>query len=140
LTERDSNEPADFTWLLDSGSAVAAELCPSSNRDHDDVFACAAPIAPRQDVEGEIRHRPNQDIDVFTFMLTDFRTVEIRAAAENAITAALHDAKGHRLALLPAARDLRLTQTLGPGRYFIRLSGAQAAEGLYRLHLDTSTL
>ncbi|MEM7352342.1 MAG: hypothetical protein AAF657_16190, partial [Acidobacteriota bacterium] len=47
LTERDSNEPADFTWLLDSGSAVAAELCPSSNRDHDDVFACAAPIAPR---------------------------------------------------------------------------------------------
>ena len=141
IHDKDIEEPEEDPDLFVAGSGALANASSQPDEtglDQGDVFLCAMPIAPGQHVEGQIRHHRIPDVDVFTFTLMEARTVELVAAGEGELTVALHDQHGRRLARPAPARDLRLVQTLDPGRYFLRLAGERATEGLFELRLDTS--
>lgn len=99
-------------------------------------FFCAAPLAQDRVAGGDIRTGRPREPDVFTFRLTDFGLVRIRIAAESALYLSLYDRQGLRLALTDSATDLQLARMLGPGRYYLRVTGAEAAGGLYQLAFE----
>lgn len=140
LAQKEVEEPEEDPDLVtDWRYETLPALCRSSVAgDEADVFSCAAPLDPGQVVVGAIEHGQAIDRDVFTFLLTDTRTFEIKGAAEHALFASLYDRQGHRLAMTDTAGgELRIAGTLGPGRYFLRVTGAEASEGLYGLVFDT---
>ncbi len=107
--------------------------------DHGDTLTCATPLHPGRSVAAEIRNRWSDDEDVFRLRLTEMRTVEVATSGDTDTFGSLYDGHGHRLAAADdggAGSNFRIVKTLSPGLYYLRIEGADAAEGYYLL--DTS--
>ncbi|MCP4662826.1 MAG: hypothetical protein GY856_46125, partial [bacterium] len=101
--------------------------------DHGDTFACATPLRLGRRVEGEIGNAWDDDLDVFALTLSEVTTVEVTVTGDAGASAALHGCSGQRLASERDDPDGRLVATLGPGRYYVRVEGGDAAAGAYEL-------
>ena len=102
--------------------------------DHGDDFTCATEIEPGTRTSGEIRGFPTTDQDVFTFTLSRRRTVIFETAGETDTRGRLFTEAGFLLAADDdggEAMNLRIVETLGPGRYYLSVAGA--SQGPYLL-------
>jgi hypothetical protein len=93
--------------------------------DHGDSFLCATEISSGQSQTGEIAAA---DQDLFSFALTTSRAVTLTLTGDAGLTASLQGEDGTLL-----AADGRGTRTLAAGRYFVRIEGANGAQGSYVL-------
>jgi hypothetical protein len=124
-----------------------AALCGTGEvDDHGDTFACATTLAPGRTVAGEVANDWGDDVDVFRFVLpgspaVDLWRVELVTTGATETQGALFDRRGwSRLARSGGGRggNFRLVQVLRPGVYYVRVEGAQGAEGPYGLRLEVS--
>ncbi len=129
-------------WLITPAPPLvqhshAAEVCREYEEDdHGDTFLCATALTPGSTVTGELDNDWGDDEDLFSFDLSVQRTVQIRTGGDVDSLGVLYDRYGHRLAMDDDGGDgsgMRIVKTLGPGRYYLRIAGANAAEGLYTL-------
>ena len=119
---------------------VIDQMCRSGEvDDHGDTFACATTLDLGHPVFGEVRNDWGDDADIFAFMLSELRTVEIATSGRIDIFGGLYDRSGQRLAADDdggSGDRFRLVKTLVPGWYFVRVEGRHSSEGDYRLHVD----
>lgn len=101
--------------------------------DHGDALVCATPFENR--IAGELGNGWGDDADVFRFRLRRWQTVEIFTDGDADTYGTLYDRAGQRLAAGDdggEGRNFRLLRILGPGTYFVRVEGVDAA-GAYGL-------
>ena len=117
---------------------VAAANDPAD--DHADGFLCATPLVAGRVVRGRLDAVWHGDEDVLSFVVDGVRTMRIRSAGA-ADFGALYNAAGDRLRTGDgtaggSGTGFRIVKTLGPGRYFVRVSGRDGAVGPYRLVVE----
>lgn len=99
--------------------------------DHGDTVSCASPLVLGRSVGGEIGNAWGDDGDVFELVLSGLTTVEIATSGGSDTYGTLFDHRGQRLAVDDDGAgdgNFRIVTTLGPGRYFVRVESAAAAD------------
>ena len=86
-------------------------------------------------------HPQGDPTDIFPFVLTEWRTVEIVGFGDVDVIGAFFDDHGHRLSVIDTGPDagFRIVATLGPGQYFVAVEGANGATGEHALTLELVT-
>lgn len=106
--------------------------------DHGDSLACASSVGLGSTVPAEIHKSSAADIDMFSFVLTKHENVIIESQGGTDTYGQLQDESGVRLAADDdngSGTNFRIVETLCPGRYFVKVEGVGASEGLYILDL-----
>ncbi|MEE8524499.1 MAG: hypothetical protein V3T72_11260 [Thermoanaerobaculia bacterium] len=115
-----------------------AEICRrASSDDHGDSLLCATALTPDRTISGEIANDWGDDSDVFRFQMKKLALIEIDVRGDAELVVALYDRYGLRLS---AGSDggSRLTRSLVPGTYFVRLMGRSGAAGRYELSVGST--
>ncbi len=108
--------------------------------DHGDTLTCPTLLSLDLEARGELHNDWGDDEDIFMFLLTELRTIEIETTGETDTTGALLDHFANRLAMDEdggSGNNFRVVKTLAPGRYFVRVEGGHQAEGSFRLSVRT---
>ncbi len=114
--------------------------------DEDDDFpdgllcATALRLGPSVEIGGVLQNAWGDDADTFSFVLSRLRTVVIETLGDTDTAGGLYNSLGQRLAADDdggRGDNLRIVRNLPRGRYFVRVAGADAAEGPYRLKIVT---
>jgi len=126
-------------------SEVVAELCRQGEEDdHGDLFACATDLGSIGSTRSRVARgelgAPGEpqggDADLFRFHQEALAPLEILAWGGADLIVELYDARGQRLDVIRGGEDgLRRVRALGPGTWFLRLTGREGAEGGYTLSL-----
>jgi hypothetical protein len=124
----DEPDPDPLTSAPGSDAKICRQL---ARDDHSDVLTCASLLRPGASTRAELSDGWNEDYDVFFFILNELRTVRV-ATTGAATFGVLLDGQGQRLRADTGDEDLRLVKTLGPGLYYVRVTGG---EGAYELSL-----
>ena len=118
------------------------DVCrPGETDDHGDTPLCASQLDVGEPVSGVVANGFGDDEDFFTFLLDELKSVVIEARSHG-VVAALYDDAGQRLTA-PGVPSPRIARTLGPGRYFVRITGlrpygrAAGPPGAYTLDVTT---
>lgn len=109
--------------------------------DHGDLPQCATALEPGAMVSGSLDDAFGDDHDYFTFRLDASTRMRIESQGDSDTFGGLYDVSGRRLAVDDdggSGRNFLLETRLEPGRYFVRVEGADGAEGAYRLTLRSS--
>ena len=112
---------------------TARDLC-ARRDDHAELALCATALRFAEERAGRLEAPWGDDVDTFTFTLSEVRTVEFSSTGDIDTFATLFDAGGHRLATdddSGEGENFRLVKTLAPGRYWLRVAGTGGAEGVY---------
>lgn len=103
--------------------------------DHGDSFLCATALTLEQSASGEIDNSLTaDDLDLFSFELGSADTVSIASTGTTDVAASLYDEDG---VLIDSddnggsSPNFEIVQSLGAGRYYVRVEGAGTAEGSY---------
>jgi hypothetical protein len=102
--------------------------------DHGDNFGCATAINPLSSTTSAAI--TTTDHDVFTFTLSSTQTVELKSTGSTDVAAKLYDADG---VLITSDSDsgvdsnFEITQSLGAGRYYLRVESENSGSGSYSL-------
>ena len=105
--------------------------------DYGDSFVCATGMAVDETVNGTIVGA--EDRDVFSFTVAAAATVEIESFGTTAVSAWLHGAEGALVATDDGqGGNVHLSESLAPGRYFLRITGWNGAEGSYQLRVSAA--
>jgi hypothetical protein len=100
--------------------------------DHGDNFGCATAIDPLSSTTSAAI--TTSDHDVFTFVLTSSQTVELKSTGSADVAAKLYDADGVLLASDSDSgvdSNFEITQSLGAGRYYLRVKSENSGSGNY---------
>ncbi len=108
--------------------------------DHGETFGCASAVEPGTWLAAEIRGERVPDRDTFTFVLESEQTLVLESHGMLDTYGELFAEDGRRLAAddnQGRFENFRLVETLGPGRYFLRVAAAGHGEGTYSLRTNT---
>lgn len=121
---------------VDSPGPLLLNVCSlDEGDDHGDSFFCATGMALDETVDGAIVGAG--DRDVFSFTVDAASTVEIESFGTTAVSAWLHSAEGALVATDDGqGGNVHLFESLAPGRYFLRITGRNGAEGGYQLRVS----
>jgi hypothetical protein len=107
--------------------------------DHGDSFLCATALTLDLSASGEIDNSLTaDDVDMFSFVLGAADTVSIASTGTTDVTASLYDEDG---VLIDSddnggsSPNFEIVQSLGAGRYYVRVEGAGTAEGAYGIEV-----
>lgn len=108
--------------------------------DHGDSFLCATELTIGESTSGEIENSGNaNDVDMFTFKLTSAETVSIASTGSTDVAASLYDEDGELLDSddnSGASPNFEIVQSLGAGRYYVRVAGTGTAQGSYAVEVS----
>lgn len=110
-----------------------------SGDDHGDIPLCATGLCLSTPESGDIGNYTKPDTDMFTFVLSSSDTVTVESTGSTDVEATLLDEDGHRLAYdddSGNATNFRIDETLGAGRYFVRVRGVNSATGSYSVSVE----
>ena len=130
-----------FSLQLDAGGDLrrigVLHLCRGEAvDDHGDIPHCATGLDVRKAVAGSLDNAHGDDHDYFTFEVYAPVRVQVESFGDADTLGGLYDARGRRLAVDDdggTGGNFRIRALLGAGRYFVRVEGAEAAEGEYRV-------
>lgn len=103
-------------------------LCPDGTNDRP---LCATELPWADDVAGVLD--PGDDEAHFTFTLDAQETVAVELSGGDGVRGVLYDEEGQRLETWGAGR---LVRTLGAGRFYVRVAGADGWSGTYGLRIE----
>ncbi len=135
----DEHEPDPDPIVSDPTAAERLrDLCQGISDDHGDSLLCATSIDLGAKIAARIHNPWSDDQDVFTFVVDELTTVRLTATGNT--SGSLLDRAGQRLHLLDSEVSnvgWQAVKTFSPGRYFVRIDGADGTEGGYRLEVET---
>ncbi|MCP4662916.1 MAG: hypothetical protein GY856_46585 [bacterium] len=108
--------------------------------DHGETFSCASAVEPGTWLAAEIRGDLVPDRDTFTFVLESEETLVLESLGTLDTYGELVDEDGRRLAAdddQGRFENFRIVETLGPGRYYLRVGATGRGEGTYSLRTNT---
>lgn len=104
--------------------------------DHGDSFLCASPQSLTSAGSGQLAATNDDDDDLYTFVLSAQKTVEVKSTGETDTFGSLYNSAGSRLGTANSGGggpNFRIAQTLAAGRYYVRVEGKDGTEGSYGL-------
>ena len=107
-------------------------LCGATQDDHPDRPLCATVLSSGENVTGLVS--PAGDEDHFTFTLAAQNTIAIDLLGGDGVRGVLHDHDGQRLDTWSPGR---LVRTLGPGRFYLLVTGLDDWNGEYSVQRVT---
>lgn len=107
--------------------------------DHGDSPLCATLICDGTPESAAIGSYTPPDADLFTFVLDSSATVTIESTGSTDVLAELYDEDGYLLASdddSGSGTNFLMVESLGIGRYFVRVEGVSSATGSYTIEVD----
>jgi hypothetical protein len=101
--------------------------------DHGDASMCSTAIVFEGHADGELDNASDDDEDWFNFVLAAQETVEIESTGSTDTRGSLYDGSGQLLETDDDDGDgsnFFISRTLGAGRYFVRVEGAEGEYGV----------
>lgn len=94
--------------------------------DHGDMPLCATPLQVGGSIDGTIANLPGDDQDFLTFVLEQQQQVRVEVTKSPDVVTALFDDELRQLASADSdPTSQQLIRVLPPGRYYLRLEGAE---------------
>ncbi len=131
--------PGDHSFQLRSLQSTVRLYSPCNSQaidDHADTFSCATEIDWGDPMPGRIVDASSSDHDVFYFTLSTSTEVTLETFGMLDTQGHLFDEHGGLIATSDdegEVTNIRLTETLGPGRYYLSVSTSEGSVGSYSL-------
>jgi hypothetical protein len=125
--------------VTDGPSSLDTFLCRTVSTDGSGELYCAGELSLDGLATADV---DDGEPSLFTFVLDTHETVRLASAGALDVRGELLDARGARLSTNDNGadgRNFRMTRTLGPGRYYVKVTGANGAAGPTTLQIDRFT-
>ena len=125
--------PHGAGWVKYRVAAKLFDACDvESGDDHGNTPLCSTDVCIDSAESSTIGSYTPDDLDYFSFVLSATTPVTISASGATSVDGEVFDEDGQSLALDDDG-SLSISESLGPGRYFVKVWGHNAATGTYSL-------
>lgn len=125
--------PHGAGWVKYRVAAKLLDACGmESGDDHGNSPLCATDVCIDSAENGSIGSYTPADDDYFSFVLSSTTPVTVSASGSTSVDGELFDEEGQSLAVDDDG-SFSISESLAPGRYFVKLQGHDGATGSYSL-------
>lgn len=125
--------PHGAGWVKYRVAAKLFDACDmESGDDHGNSPLCGTDVCVDTEESGSIGNYTPEDYDYFSFVLAATTPVTISSSGATSLDGEVFDENGQSLALDDDG-SFSVAESLGPGRYFVKLRGHNGATGSYSL-------